>query len=127
MFKEADLVQQVAKSYGERVCHENMYESLKNCAERVGKPANSALKLSLLANIIQDLAFYLLTNAIDKQGAIDAQNAFYQAVREVHQHSERIINEGFDIPEHLLFAPIARDWVEYNKHDNKGNWISSKY
>lgn len=28
--------------------------------------------------------------------------------------------EGFGIPDHLLAAPIATDWVEYNAGDNQG-------
>ena len=28
--------------------------------------------------------------------------------------------EAFGIPEHLLAAPIASDWVKYNVVDNKG-------
>jgi acyl-CoA oxidase len=35
-------------------------------------------------------------------------------------HQSAAIVEAFGIPEHLLAAPIAADWVEYNKVDNRG-------
>lgn len=35
MHKEARLVQQVARSYGERVCHERVSMVLNDCADRV--------------------------------------------------------------------------------------------
>ena len=28
--------------------------------------------------------------------------------------------EAFGIPEEMLSAPIARDWVHYNSYDNQG-------
>lgn len=30
------------------------------------------------------------------------------------------ICDAFDIPEHLLSAPIAQDWAKYNETDNQG-------
>ena len=35
-------------------------------------------------------------------------------------HESVAIVEAFGIPEHLLAAPIAADWVKYNKVDNQG-------
>ena len=28
--------------------------------------------------------------------------------------------DAFGIPEEMLSAPIARDWVQYNSYDNQG-------
>ena len=33
--------------------------------------------------------------------------------------------EAFGIPEHLLAAPIASDWVKYNVVDNQGELTGS--
>ena len=30
------------------------------------------------------------------------------------------LTEAFGIPEHILFSPIAGDWVAYNAYDNQG-------
>ena len=27
---------------------------------------------------------------------------------------------GFGYPDHIIAAPIASDWIEYNKYDNQG-------
>lgn len=33
--------------------------------------------------------------------------------------------EAFGVPEHLLAAPIAADWVKYNAVDNQGELVGS--
>lgn len=35
--------------------------------------------------------------------------------------------EAFGIPEHLLAAPIASDWVKYNVVDNQGELTGSMW
>ena len=40
-------------------------------------------------------------------------------------HQSAAIVEAFGIPEHLLAAPIAADWVKYNEVDNQGELTGS--
>ena len=35
--------------------------------------------------------------------------------------------EGFGIPSHLLYAPIALDWEEYNQYDNQGELANRSF
>lgn len=37
------------------------------------------------------------------------------------------IVEAFGIPEHLLAAPIAADWVKYNAVDNQGELVGTHW
>lgn len=37
------------------------------------------------------------------------------------------IVEAFGIPEHLLAAPIAADWVKYNAVDNQGELVGQHW
>lgn len=35
--------------------------------------------------------------------------------------------DSFGIPDHLIAAPIATDWIEYNKVDNQGELYGSMF
>lgn len=35
--------------------------------------------------------------------------------------------DAFGIPDHLLAAPIAADWVDFNRVDNRGELTGSKW
>ena len=65
------------------------------------------------------LAWYMSAGLISlKNGA-----AFADLVREsVSKISPQALNlvDAFDIPEHLLNAPIAQNWAKYNEGDNQG-------
>jgi acyl-CoA oxidase len=42
--------------------------------------------------------------------------------RELGPSSLRLV-DAFGIPDHLVAAPIASDWAEYNKTDNRGELL----
>lgn len=42
--------------------------------------------------------------------------------RELGPSSLRLV-EAFGIPDHLAASPIASDWAEYNKVDNRGELL----
>ena len=85
------------------------------------------MTVSLQQVILDDAAYYLMHNIIDKQTLINLQQAHDTCIAALYNVHTSVVNDGFDIPEALLYAPIARDWVEYNKYDNRGAIISSKY
>ena len=35
------------------------------------------------------------------------------------------LSPAFDIPQHMMYAPIAHDWVAYNTFDNRGELVES--
>jgi len=40
-------------------------------------------------------------------------------------HEALPLVSAFGIPDHLLAAPIASDWVKYNEVDNKGEIVDN--
>jgi hypothetical protein len=50
--------------------------------------------------------------------------ALEELCRELGSESVALV-EAFGVPEHLLAAPIAADWVKYNAVDNKGELVGS--
>ncbi len=45
---------------------------------------------------------------------------------EVGPQAQAVI-EAFGVPDHLVAAPIAADWVKYNKVDNKGELLGDLF
>eukprot|EP00995_Heteronema_vittatum_P011286 NODE_6900_length_429_cov_48.563158_g5291_i0.p3 GENE.NODE_6900_length_429_cov_48.563158_g5291_i0~~NODE_6900_length_429_cov_48.563158_g5291_i0.p3 ORF type:complete len:95 (+),score=44.76 NODE_6900_length_429_cov_48.563158_g5291_i0:30-287(+) len=61
-------------------------------------------------------------------GAADARavgEASRDLCRELGAHATALV-AGFGIPEHMLTAPIAHDWIEYNAADNQGEVVSKE-
>jgi hypothetical protein len=46
-------------------------------------------------------------------------------IKDISKHTSELI-KSFDIKEHMIFAPIAKDWKQYNSYDNRGELISSR-
>ena len=40
-------------------------------------------------------------------------------IENLGEHSEDMVN-AFDIPEHMIHAPIAKDYLKYNSYENNG-------
>jgi acyl-CoA oxidase len=85
-------------------------------------------RLYALSMLKADLAWLLCRHIVDS--TTEAQtiwHAWDEAVRSFDEHAQMWV-EAFMIPDELIHAPIARDWIEYNKHDNCGEvWTKSKY
>lgn len=75
----------------------------------------------------QDLAWLMLQGIVDASQAKAIVQAWDDCVR-VFDAEAMTWTEAFMIPPELVFAPIARDWVAYNKYDNQGQVLArSKY
>ena len=72
-------------------------------------------------------AWLILQGIIDPAHAKAIVDAWDQCVRGFEADAVTW-TESFMIPPELVYAPIARDWVAYNKYDNEGKVICrSKY
>ena len=77
------------------------------------------MQLHVLSRIEEDLSFFLINDVIDE----DCGNRIIESNRklcaELAPHALSLVN-AFDLPEEVLAAPIATDWVKYNEIDNQG-------
>lgn len=91
------------------------------------KLLNAALLVSQLYCITNDIAFYLIDGHLDKVAVLAAQRAMDAAIRALHGCAHDIL-AGFDVPVHLLTAPIAGNWIEHsNNNGGNNNKVMSKY
>ena len=123
MKQQSDLIQGAARAHGERICMEQCLNTYKSASEQSLK--DIILQVTMvygLHAIEQDLAWYYQTQVLSPQQ--DVAELVRRYVDVVAPQSLNLV-DAFDIPEHLLCAPIAQDWVKYNEVDNQGELIKS--
>lgn len=127
MLKESDCIQALASAYGERM----VLEQFQTFVDRVGTDAspstravlNQVRSLYVLSRIETDLAWFLtegLLSAADGRKVIEESR---KLCAELAPQAVELCN-GFGIPEHMLHAPIAQDWVKYNEYQNNGELMN---
>ena len=125
MSKLSDEIQLTSRCYGEMICVNSICEGRKsNFSMDIIKDTARLYALTILKD---NLAWNMMNELLTKEQASMVAKAWSLAVSEFDQLAETWI-EAFMIPEELIHAPIARDWVRYNQYDNFGEVIPhSKY
>ncbi|RHY25280.1 hypothetical protein DYB25_005060 [Aphanomyces astaci] len=128
MVEQSALVQDIALSYVERMSFEATVASMND------DPANADLrpvltKLALLYGVScvqRDLGWYVCNNIV----APDLGNQVDETVKALCSSSESGLGDdalhlihAFDIPDYVMAAPIALDWVKFNEADNQGEVV----
>jgi len=129
MLQLSDLVQAAARAYGERVIAEQFLFVMRTPGG--SEPAiNSMLRqlyqLYVVSIIERELAWYLTSKVLDASHAKAVPEEARRLCAELAPHA-LILADGFGLPDHVVSAPIALDWVEYNKYDNQGELGSKSY
>lgn len=75
--------------------------------------------------IVGDLAYFLTAGLISASSGLAVVEHHKVLIKATLPFVPALI-ESFDIKEHMIFAPIAKDWTEYNAHDNHGELITSR-
>lgn len=117
MSQESDLVQAVARAYGERIVLEQFIKTLSTCDQSLKKVLTEVCLLYALRIIEKDLSYFLIQKILplDEKVADKVRELCASLAKE----SLSLI-DGFAIPEKVICAPISSDWIEYNKSDNQG-------
>lgn len=122
MKEQAGLVQEAAMSYGQLM----LWEALTSEAMTNSQLNDLLSRLALiygLALIKEHLGWFLLHNdEIDRGWALTLDNQFNDSIKQLIPHVSTCI-KAFDIPEHMIHAPIAKDWLAYNEGDMKGEHL----
>ena len=112
-------VQALAFAFGERVVAEFCVNELRICPSEIRKILEIIVKGYLEQTVIENLAWYLMHNYISVEAAENLKTDYRKILEEVHKNSLKIVN-SFGIPEHLLTAPIAQDYEDFNSRPNGG-------
>lgn len=122
MYQEQDLIQASAKSFGERLLADTLEEALNKSDSDIQPVLNIIFRLYMASAIEKDLAWFITSGLVN---ATDGNNLI-EEVRELCREMAPMsldICQAFGLSDKLLGAPIAQDWVEYNRHDNQGEHL----
>lgn len=116
MLKQGELVQHVAEAYGDCM----LLDAFIDVADRVkDEKLDHLLHLYALTTLQQNGRWYLQEKVIRASWSrkIDGKIDLYTGKV---AGSTNYFLDAFDIPEHMIHAPIAKDWQKYNETDNQG-------
>ena len=150
MYEEQDHIQNFAKAYADRIICGSFLDVLAQDDVRGSDSEEMLTKvcqLHLLSTLERDLPWFVenghisIEQAAEVRAYVGRPNASVCSIirkkrfadislsqvldlnrglcAEVAPHALSLI-ETFDLPEDLLAAPIARDWVKFNEGDNQG-------
>ena len=109
-----DLVQTLALAYSERKVFELAMKDIQaNAKSSIQKPLVACLALYGTYLLNKDIGWFLISGSISTTAAKNLTIRHKQLVKEFHAYALDIVN-GFGIPENLLTAPVAQDYVEFN-------------
>ena len=124
MTEESDLVQDVALSYGERFVLENFSHI---CKEQNNPLLKKVYDLYGAILIKKHLSWYLQEGILNSSSVKKLDAKIAKGCRELGERLEELL-DGFGIPSHLIYAPIAKDWQTYNdKEDDNVGEVSKNH
>ena len=126
MKEESDLIQATSKAYGESICLDQTLLAVKNEQDAGVRDALSRVAHLFAHTLVsQDLAWYLANQLITPQSGKQIVSLQRQLIAELKPYvSDLVVSLG--VKPWMTFAPIAADWAEYNRTDNKGELVVSR-
>ncbi|KAJ3067163.1 hypothetical protein HDU98_009625 [Podochytrium sp. JEL0797] len=127
MLEESDAIQALARAHGERICLDEM-EAVIQVQKDSGLKAvlEKVLALFLLHSLSVDMALLMTMGLVTPKQAGDMANAQRAVVKDLMPDAMNLV-KALGVEEHMLYAPVAFDWSEYNEHDNKGEVMGVAY
>eukprot|EP00842_Homolaphlyctis_polyrhiza_P004901 jgi/Hompol1/5411/HPOL_001993-RA len=123
MKEESDLIQATSKAYGESMCLEQTLAVLKSVTDAGLKDVLGRI-VHLFAHtlISQDLAWYMSNGWISPATGKLVTSHQRQLIKEFAPYTKNVVT-ALGLKPWMVFAPIANDWAEYNRVDNKGELV----
>lgn len=118
MHEQSDLVQAYARAYADRF----VLDQLSAAVEEIDWLVLSQLKeLYTLLTLDEHIAWYLMEGLLTTRSARKIKQRINKLIQLLAPHTESLL-AAFNIPEHMVYAPVARDWQEFNHkdYDNRG-------
>jgi len=119
MYQEQDLVQSCAHAYGDRL----VSECFSNALAKADAPLQPILKklhhLYLIDLVEKDLGYFTTSRFLPIETGASVGQVAADLCREIVPQALSLC-DAFGLTDEMLSAPVARDWVDYNVTDNRG-------
>ena len=124
MYRESDLVQHVALSFAERFVLEEVLRAI-SCAPTTKESGvlSELASLYALRKVECDLSWFIVNGVLSNDQAAMVPNHIHKLVSSLAAHALPLV-DAFGIPDALLLTPLAADWEEYNRFDNRGEALA---
>jgi len=119
MTQESDLVQAVARAYGENIILGQFHRALQDSKPSIREMLSRLFSLYALSVIENDMTWFLTEGVLTVKQAKMVTHHARDLCKEVSAQALHL-TDAFNIPDHLVQAPIALDWEKYNIPDNQG-------
>jgi len=119
MQQESDLVQATAFAYIEREVLEASYAMAESCSRSLSQVMQVVISLFALKAIEDDLGWYLSEEILSPFVGRLVRESVQKLCKRMAPMSHALI-ESFGIPDHMVAAPIDKNWEAFNEIDNRG-------
>lgn len=119
MKSESDLVQGTAQAYAEREVLQACVRTLRQAPHSVSGVLHPLVELYALRRMEADIALLIAEELLPAKASAWIPARIRLLCTRLGGSCLALV-EAFGIPDHLVAAPIAGDWVEYNAVDNRG-------
>lgn len=126
MKAESDLVQATATAYAEREVLDACARAIASAPRSLATVLTQLTLLYALRRVEVDIAQVLSEGLLPVEAARWVPDHVRVLCRELGGGSLQLV-EAFGIPDALVSAPIASDWVKYNAVDNRGELFGSQF
>jgi len=124
MKEESDAVQGLAQAFSERVILESFEAGIARADAGLVPMLQALCRLYCLHTIEADLGWFLSHELLTPRQGRELTTALRAACTDLAPRALEL-TAAFDIPEHIMYAPIAHDWLEYNTFDNRGELLEA--
>ena len=116
MLEQSDLVQDTALAFGDMILAEQFHKAVQHTKDQKLK---NLFRLYATSTLLEH-GVWCLQEGIYSTGFSKKLRERSLELSRTCANDTNSYLEGFDIPEHMVHAPIAKDWEAYNTYDNQG-------
>jgi len=109
---------QLAKSWVERLALEQMMKCWEKADEDLKPIVLLIGQMFAVWRVEQDLLTFTLNELMTKEVAKRVQTRVLELCEEIHPHAMSLVR-AFGIPDYMITAPIAGDYIRFFRFDNK--------
>ena len=126
MMEESFLVQECGMAYVERMVLDQFIKRIDTAEESLQKTLRKVCLLFALHIIQRDMGWYVCHKVLKPRKGLEVDKVIQQLCGNgTDGLGDDVLSlvDAFGIPEYVMAAPIASDWVEYNERDNQGEVV----
>jgi acyl-CoA oxidase len=126
MFHTSNLVQDLAMAYGERHTFEASLDFLKTIkCDESRKVMTTVFRVFAIDAIKKNLGYYISEGAVSAAAARNLLLACNSLIKQVALNINELV-AVLDVPDDLLYAPLAQNYVDYYSRPNFGEAAAAR-